>query len=492
MIDYETYVQIRNYFENEGLKYSQIAQALDLDCRTVARWANEKRYQPRKFTLRKSKLDPFKNDIIRMLEKHPYTATQIYQRIKQNGFDGGSTIVEDYVRKIRPPRSKAFLKLVFAPGECAQVDWGSYGSVRVGSTRRRLSFFVMVLCHSRMMYVEFTVLQTMEHFLGCHQNAFQYFGAVPQKIMVDNLKSAVLKRIMGQPPVFNPKYLDFAKHYGFTIAACNVGKGNEKGVVENGVGYVKKNLLNGLDITDFKIMQPATQHWLESVANVRTHGQTGQKPVDMFAKEKIFLQPLPHEPYDIGVVRQMRASRQFRLTIDTNHYSVPAQLAGVRLTVKLYPDRICFYHDNNLVARHVRSYDRHCDFEHPDHPKALLQQRKKAQDQKIFMRFLSLSDKAQQYYRQLEQRRLNPFHHIRQIVALSEIYGNEAVARAIEDAFSFAAFSCEYIANLLEQRSRRVKQPGALHLTRSSDLLDLTIDHPDLSIYTINGDDNHE
>jgi transposase len=427
-----------------------------------------------------------------MLEKHPYSATQIYQRIKQNGFDGGSTIVEDYVRKIRPPRSKAFLKLVFAPGECAQVDWGSYGSVRVGSTRRRLSFFVMVLCHSRMMYVEFTVLQTMEHFLGCHQNAFQYFGAVPQKIMVDNLKSAVLKRIMGQPPVFNPKYLDFAKHYGFTIAACNVGKGNEKGVVENGVGYVKKNLLNGLDITDFKIMQPATQHWLESVANVRTHGQTGQKPVDMFAKEKIFLQPLPHEPYDIGVVRQMRASRQFRLTIDTNHYSVPAQLAGVRLTVKLYPDRICFYHDNNLVARHVRSYDRHCDFEHPDHPKALLQQRKKAQDQKIFMRFLSLSDKAQQYYRQLEQRRLNPFHHIRQIVALSEIYGNEAVARAIEDAFSFAAFSCEYIANLLEQRSRRVKQPGALHLTRSSDLLDLTIDHPDLSIYTINGDDNHE
>jgi hypothetical protein len=199
----------------------------------------------------------------------------------------------------------------------------------------------------------------MEHFLGCHQNAFQYFGGLPQKIMVDNLKSAVLKRIVGKAPVFNPIYLDFAKHYGFSIAACNVGKG-EKGVVENGVGYVKKNLLNGLDIADFKIMQPATRHWLESVANIRTHGQTGQKPVDRFAKEKIFLQPLPPEPYYIGVVRQMRASRQFRLTIDTNHYSVPAQLAGVRLTVKLYPDRICFYHDNNLVARHVRSYDRHC------------------------------------------------------------------------------------------------------------------------------------
>jgi hypothetical protein len=188
----------------------------------------------------------------------------------------------------------------------------------------------------------------------------------------------------------------------------------------------------------------------------------------------------------------MRASRQFRVTIDTNHYSVPAQLAGVRMMVKTYPDRICIYHDNTLVARHVRSYDRRCDFEHPDHPKALLQQRKRARDQKIFMRFLSLSDKSQQYYRQLEQRRMNPFHHIRQIVALSEIYGNEAVARAMEDAFSFAAFSCEYIANLLEQRTRPVKAAGALHLTRNSDLLDLTIDHPDLSIYDIRKGDEHE
>ena len=492
MIDYEIYVQIRNYFEKDGLNYSQIAIALGLDQRTVARWATEKRYQPRKSTLRKSKLEPFKNDILRMLEKHPYTATQIVQRIRENGFTGGKTIVEDYVRKVRPPKTKAYLKLVFAPGECAQVDWGSYGTVRVGSTSRRLSFFVMVLCHSRMMYIEFTVSQTMEHFLGCHQNAFNFFGAVPQKIMVDNLKSAVLKRIVGKDPVFNPKYLDFAEHYGFSIVACNVGKGNEKGQVESGVGYVKKNLLNGLDIPDFKIMKPVARNWLETIANVRMHGETGNRPLDMFAKEKSSLQSLPVEPYDIAQIMQIRASRQFRVTIDTNRYSVPAQLAGVRVTAKLYPDRVCFYHENKLVARHVRSYDRRQDFEHPDHPKVLLAQRKKAKDQKIFMRFLSLSDKAQQYYLQLEQRRMNPLHHIRQIVALSEIYSKEQVAMAIEDAFSFAAFSCEYIANLLEQRSKPVAEHGALHLTHSSDLMDLTIEHPDLLIYNfaIDEDDN--
>jgi hypothetical protein len=167
---------------------------------------------------------------------------------------------------------------------------------------------------------------------------------------------------------------------------------------------------------------------------------------------------------------------------------VPAQLAGVGLTVKMYPDRLCFYHENKLVARHVRSYDRRRDFEHPDHPKVLLAQRKKARDQKIFMTFLTLSDKAQEYYQQIEQRRMNPFHHIRQIVALSEIYSKEQVAMAIEDAFSFSAFSCDYIANLLEQRSRMVKKPGVLHLTRSSDLLDLTIEKPDMSIYNIGGE----
>jgi hypothetical protein len=99
------------------------------------------------------------------------------------------------------------------------------------------------------------------------------------------------------------------------------------------------------------------------------------------------------------------------------------------------------------------------------------------------MRFLSLSDKADEYYRQLEQRRMNPAHHIRQIVALSEIYGEQAVQRAIEDAFDFQAFSCEYIANLLEQRTRKIAQPAALHLTRRQDLLEITVEKPDMEIY---------
>jgi transposase len=483
MIDYEQFCRIKRYRE-EGLKAGQIATKLDLDARTVSKWIDKDRFQLRLPGVRASKLDPYKGQIVHMLERHPYSARQVFQQITEQGFEGGYTIVKDYVRKVRPRRQKPYLKLVFAPGQCAQVDWGSYKSVAVGSTRRRLSFFIMVLCHCRKMYVEFTVSQTMEHFLGCHQRALEYFGGVPDKIMVDNLKSAVLRRVTGHDPVYNPKYLDFANHYGFQIVACGVGKGNEKGIVENGVGYIKKNFLAGLNITDFKTINPAVHHWLDTIANVRIHGETRKKPSDMFTEEVAYLSRLPVTPYDSATISQVRASRQFRITIDANRYSVPAEYAGAALTMKTYPDRVCIYHDGQLIARHRRSYDRYQDIENPDHPKVLLQQRRKARDQKIIMRFLTLSARAEQYYQGLLERKMNIIHHIRQIVGLSEIYGREQVARTMDDALEFKAFSCEYIANLLEQRKRIHKEPGALHLIRSEDLLDLEIREPDMTIYT--------
>src|SRR5262249_61405302 len=124
------------------------------------------------------------------------------------------------------------------------------------------------------------------------------------------------------------------------------------------------------------------------------------------------------------------------------------------LTLNTSRARLSIYPAANLFPRHTRRYDRFQDIEDPDHPKPLLEQRKKARDHKLFMRFLALSPRAEAYYLKLEERRLNPHHHVRKIVALSEIYAPEAVARAMEDAFVYEAFSSDYIANLLEQRAR--------------------------------------
>ena len=233
MIDYETYCKIKDCHERQHLTIAQTARALGLHPDTVAKWVRCPQYRARESAPRSSGLDPFKDRVIALLERHPYSAQQIFQRLREDGFAGGLTSVKDYVRRVRPARREAFLKLVFAPGECAQLDWGEYGSIGVGSTRRRLSFFVMVLCYSRLLYVEFTVSQTMEHFLAAHEHAFAAFGGLPTRLMIDNLRSAVLRRVVGEAPVFNPRYVDFAKHWGFDITPCNVGKGNEYVVVKN-------------------------------------------------------------------------------------------------------------------------------------------------------------------------------------------------------------------------------------------------------------------
>lgn len=485
MIDYQTYQRIKHLHEQEHLSAMQIATAVQLDYRTVIKWLKASRFQPRQSTARQSLLDPYKDQLLQWLEHHPYTAQQCFQRLREQGYPGGYSILKDYIRKVRPVRKPAFLTLAFAPGECAQVDWGTYGSIAVGGTRRRLSFFVMVLCYSRLMYVEFTVSQTMEHFLACHQHAFEYFGhRVPSDIMVDNLRSAVLKRIVGEAPVFNPKYQAFADHYGFSIKACGVGKGNEKGRVENGVGYVKKNFLNGLTLGDFSTLPPAVRRWLDEIANVRLHGETRQRPIDRFADEKAALSNITVSAFDIGQIHSLRACNQFRVRLETNRYSVPADYAGQPVTLKAYPDRVCIYHHEQLIARHPRSYDRYQDFEHPDHPRELLSQRRHAREQQLLARFLRLSPLSERYYQALEDKRLNARHHVQKIVALSEIYGNDKVARAMTDAYEFGAISCEYIANLLEQRARSAPaEASALHLTRNEDLLDLEIKTPDLSVY---------
>lgn len=485
MIDYETYCRLKQYHQ-DGLNTGQIALKLELDHRTVDKWLDEMHFRQRKTAQTSSKLDPYKDEIIRLLEKHPYTATQLFQRIQEAGFDGSYSLVKRYVHSVRPKRKPAFLTLAFAPGECVQMDWGIYKTIAVGETRRQLNFFVMVLCHSRMIYVEFALSQSMEHFLACHQRAFEFFGAVPENVMIDNLKTGVLQRFVGKGIVYNPKYLDFAAHYGFTIKACNVRKGNEKGRVENGVGYVKKNFLNGLELPHFEALNPAASQWMNDIANVRIHGETHRKPIDLFPEDVAAMNALPPHQYDVARIESVRATKLFRITLDTNRYSVPAEYASQPLTLKIYPDRLCIYHQQKLIARHIRSFERHRDFEDPDHPKELLSQRRRASEQKLYQRFIALSSNAGAYYRKLADKRINPKVHVRKIVALSEIYGIDATARAMEDASVYEAFSSEYIANLLEQRQKSPPETGALHLTRSQDLLDLSIAAPDISIYQPN------
>ncbi len=176
MISYTVFCQLRELADQKRLTVAQIADELKMDPRTVALWVARPTYQQRQCLKRPSKLDPFKGPIVAMLERHRYTAQQVLQQIRTKGYAGGYSILKEFIHLVRPVCKPAFLMLEFAAGECAQVDWGSYGSITVGCARRRLSFFVMVLCYSRMIYIEFSLSQGMEQFLSCHRHALEFFG----------------------------------------------------------------------------------------------------------------------------------------------------------------------------------------------------------------------------------------------------------------------------------------------------------------------------
>jgi len=190
------------------------------------------------------------------------------------------------------------------------------------------------------------------------------------------------------------------------------------------------------------------------------------------------------------VIQSVSANRCCRFAFHGNRYSVPYLYASQKLTLKADPQRLDIFHNQKLIATHVRSYDRGQNIANPDHHKELVGQKKRARDQTLLLRFLNLSPQAEFYCRKLQEKRLNVPHHIQKIVALSEVYSADQITHAIDDAITFEAFGCEYIANILIQRANVPMTPSALHLTRRQDLLDLEIPDPDMDIYE--SQDNHK
>lgn len=485
MIGYERYCQIKAAAA-AGRNVTQIAAELGLHRQTVAAWLARQRYERSRGAQkpRRSKLDPYRSTIARFIEAYPLTAMQVWHKVKEQGYDGGYSILKEYVRRIRPKRTEAFLTLKFAPGQCAQLDWGSFGSVEIDGTRRALSFFVLVLGYSRWLYVEFTLGQSQEWFLGCHQRAFEALGAVPRELIVDNCKTAVLSHVPGAEPIYNAQYLDFARHYGFRIKACGPGHPQSKGIVENAVRYVKRSFLCGRQITRFEELNPAVKLWLQTVANVREHGETKSRPIDRLEQERAHLIALNAQPYAAVHTRTVRASRRCRVTLETNRYSVPPKYAGSVLTAQLSSDSVRLYAETTLVAEHVRRFGRRLDLENPDHVRELEALKKTGARQRLLLCFLGLTPAAGPYHRALADRRMNAGHHLNRIVELIPTYGVHAVGQAIENAHALGAYSSDYIVNLLEQSARRLPEAGPLHLTHAPEALELELPAPDLTPYT--------
>lgn len=475
MISFAIYQEIRHLHAQEKLSAEQIARRLGLDIKTVREWLKKKGYTARRKPKvpRASKLDPYKDLIVAWLEKHPYSGKQILQRLRsEHGYTGGKSTLNEYIEKVRPVRHAAFLKLAFEPGDCMQIDWGTHGTLKIGGTARKLHYFAAVLCHSRLLFVEFYLSQSTECFLSAHRNAFEFFGASTQRVMHDNLKTAVLERPPGEAPRFNPRYLDFADHYGFRPVACNVARGNEKGRVENAIGYIQKNFLNGLEISSVGALNIEVRRWMEQTANVRLHRVTGRRPCDLFAEEKPRMQALPALGYDVSQIRRVRATNRCQVNFDANRYSVPFAHAGALLELRARPDTVSIYRNAKLVAEHPRNYGRDCDIDNPEHTSRLLKERRRGEDSALLARFLALSPKAEAYFDALSRRDLYGLGHVKRILLLAEIHGREPVATALEEAIELGAYGSDYLRNILEYRRAVEPLLGQLHVTRGAEHLE--------------------
>jgi transposase len=490
MIDYATYCRIR-LKAAEGHSSARIAQEVGLNEKTVRKWLAKKGYQARETAVRESKLQPFKSTIKHWIEQADFTTVQIYQKLKKVGYEGGRSIVGGYMRKIRPRRHRAYQTLHFAPGEAAQVDWGTYGSLKIGSTRRRVSFLCVVLCHSRMLYFECFLQESLEHVMAGLANAFAYFQGVPHTLIVDNMKTAVSSHRLGCAPKYNARLQDFCRHYGASLSACTPFRPNEKGQVESGVGYVKGNFFNGRDLDALPADVPLAslnahaRQWLEETANVRGHRELNARPRDVFPVEQAALLPLNANPCDTGQLVCVRVTNRCRVHCETNRYSVPAVCSQKQIQLHRYHDRLNFYYQGKLVATHPRSYDRHQQIVDPEHLREILDYQRRCQAAREQLAFEALDPVAPVWLANLRQFHPNHLHHLRQILRLSDLHGCGAVARALRQSHDFNIYTWHTVQNLIERHLRgELPAPQPMSATAATrPLLEIRLPGPDLSQY---------
>ncbi|ABF43972.1 Integrase, catalytic region (plasmid) [Deinococcus geothermalis DSM 11300] len=291
--------QVRRIIELKaaGHTVSGIARQLDLSRNTVKKYLREPALpQPKPRPKKGSKLDPYVPYLKGRIEQGVLSAVVLFREVQERGYQGQYTVVKDFVRPFRRTQvsaARVTTRFETAPGEQAQVDFGRYSYLNLEGQTRSIWAFVMVLGWSRALYVEFIRKADTASFIRCHLNAFAYFGGMTQSILYDNTKQVVLERDETGQPVWNPQFLDFSLRLGFSIRLCRPYRPRTKGKVESGVGYVEKNFWLGAKFVDDADLNRQARHWLDHVANVRTHGTTRQKPLERLALERPTLKPLP-------------------------------------------------------------------------------------------------------------------------------------------------------------------------------------------------------
>jgi transposase len=483
------WAEIRRLKEIEKLSERKIALRLRCSRHTVAQAVRLEQPPSRETVRRGGMLEPYHSQIDALLAKHPdLSAIRIHEEIARgpDGFGGSVTLVRRYLHGRRPRRSRVYQEVHYEAGEAVQVDWGDCGRVAVGGTSRRVSVFVAVLCYSRLMYIEFTLSQRKADFYRALVAALNFFGGSPRKVIVDNLKAAVLNG-SGREACYHPDFLALCGYFCLQPVACQRRDPESKGIVEGGVRYVKRNALAGRaeQLTTFADYQALAVTWRDEVANVRRHETTHERPVDRFQTERSLLRALPALPFDTDEVLPAVVSPHARIKFDGNRYSVPPRFVRKPVMIRADRTQLSVLHEGQVIARHVRCYDRGQPIVLPDHRLAALECRQRSGPSSWEQEFDALGTVARQFHLELKSRPVKTSVHLRRLLKLTQLYGAQEVVAALARASQLGTYDAAYVENLLlaERRRRQLPTP-TLPTPRRRELIDeIQLDPSDPALY---------
>jgi transposase len=457
------WAEIRRLAEIDKLPGRAIARRLHCSRHTVAAALAMPQPPTREARHRARLLDPYLDQINDLLAKYPeLSAVRIREEIARGptGYTGSTIVLRRYLRTVRPARGRIYQEVHYDPAQAMQVDWGECGRVEVGSTTRKVSVFVAVLCYSRLTFIEFTLSQRKAEFYRGLVNALTFFGGSPRHIIFDNLKAAVLNG-SGRSACLHPEFLALCGYFCLQPVACARRDPESKGVVEASVRYVKHNALAGRaeELLRFEDYLALASYWRDEVANVRRHETTHERPVDRFRQERALLRPLPSIPFDADEVVPAIVSPHARIEFDGNRYSAPPQFARKPVTIRANRDELRLLYEGQVVAQHIRSHERSQLIVLPDHRLAALTLRQRSRQQSWQHEFDAWGPEAREFHLKLNSRPVKTGMHLRRLLGLAQLYGRAEVLTAISRALELATYDAAYVENLLLAERRRRQLP---------------------------------
>ena len=482
----ELFMRIRVMHLFDHMTSVQISKQLGIPERTVRNWWNEELFPVKTARIRHREIMGYEDKINALLSESPnLSGNQLHRKLNMYGFTGSVDVVRRYLKENRQKNKRTFLQIKFEAGDAAQVDFGECGKIHYEGKWIQLKVLAVVLCHSRMLYAELVPSEKNEITLAGLANSFEFFGGVPRRLIVDNFKGAVTSHPAYGQVKYNDEFMDFCSHYGTMPVACNVHAPYEKGRIERGIGYIKSSFFNGRKFSSLDEAKHALRIWIDEVANVRIHGTTKQRPIDLFAEtEKAALLPLNPKRYDCTRCLERKVTSQCRVSCDGCWYSVPEKYAYKTVIVRVTDIKILIYFENRLIATHTRSFCAGNTVVDPTHEKMMLSSRKNAARQNLKSDFLALGANAALILDALNMRFDNPDTHMKRILALADMYGREKLVAALDAAVQNKVYTADCIELILRQKSRPVENAlGYLHVTRGADLVDVKVAESDLDAY---------